>query len=206
MKTQVYDLGGKACSEIELSDAIFGIEARGDILARVVRWQLAKRRAGTHAAKVRSDVRGSTKKIVKQKGSGGARHGSKRGAQFRGGGVIFGPTPRDHSFDLPKKVRKLGLRMALAEKFALGKLRIVQDFALEDNKTKTALGVIQGLDTRKVLFIDGSVVHQNMARATSNIVGFDVLPQVGANVYDIVRKDQLVLTVEAVQALEERLK
>lgn len=206
MKTQVYDLGGKACSEIELSDAIFGIEARGDILARVVRWQLAKRRAGTHAAKVRNDVRGSTKKIVKQKGSGGARHGSKRGAQFRGGGVIFGPTPRDHSFDLPKKVRKLGLRMALAEKFALGKLRIVQDFALEDNKTKTALGVIQGLDTRKVLFIDGSVVHQNMARATSNIVGFDVLPQVGANVYDIVRKDQLVLTVEAVQALEERLK
>lgn len=206
MKTQVYDLGGKACSEIELSDAIFGIEARGDILARVVRWQLAKRRAGTHAAKVRSDVRGSTKKIVKQKGSGGARHGSKRGAQFRGGGIIFGPTPRDHSFDLPKKVRKLGLRMALAEKFALGKLRIVQDFALEDNKTKTALSVIQGLDTRKVLFIDGSVVHQNMARATSNIVGFDVLPQVGANVYDIVRKDQLVLTVEAVQALEERLK
>lgn len=206
MKTPVYDLGGKACSEIELPDTIFGIEARGDILARVVRWQLAKRRAGTHAVKVRSDVSGSTKKIVKQKGSGGARHGSKRGAQFRGGGIIFGPTPRDHSFDLPKKVRKLGLKMALAEKLALGKLRIVQDFNLADSKTKSALGVIKGMDSKKVLFVDGQTVNQNMARATSNIVGLDVLPQIGANVYDIVRKEQLVLTVEAVQALGERLK
>lgn len=206
MKTPVYDLAGKACSEIELPDAIFGIEARGDILARVVRWQLAKRRAGTHAVKGRSDVQGSTKKIVKQKGSGGARHGSKRGAQFRGGGIIFGPTPRDHSFDLPKKVRKLGLRMALAQKFAEGKLRIVQDFNLADNKTKTALQMLDGLESRKVLFVDGGAVNSNMARATSNIVGLDVLPHIGANVYDIVRKEQVVLTVEAVRALEERLK
>lgn len=206
MKTPVYDLDGKACSEIDLPDAIFGIEARGDILARVIRWQLAKRRSGTHAVKGRSDVAGSTKKIVKQKGSGGARHGSKRGAQFRGGGIIFGPTPRDHSFDLPKKVRKLGLKMALAEKLALGKLRIVQDFNLADNKTKTALNVLKGLDGKKVLFVDGGMVNANMARATSNIIGLDVLPQIGANVYDIVRKDQLVLTVEAVQALGERLK
>lgn len=206
MKAPVYDLQGKQCSEVDLPESIFGVEARGDIIARLVRWQLAKRRAGTHDVKERGEVAGSTKKIVKQKGSGGARHGSKRGAQFRGGGIIFGPTPRDHSFDLPKKVRKLGLKMALSDKMASGKLRIVKDFGLADCKTKTLLSVAEKLEIgSKVLFIDSASVDVNLKRSASNIIGMDVLPQIGANVYDIVRKDQLVLTVDALNALGERL-
>jgi large subunit ribosomal protein L4 len=208
MKANVIDINGKAAGDIELSEDVFGLASRKDILNRVVLWQLAKRRAGTHAIKERGDVSGSTKKIVRQKGSGGARHGSKRGAQFRGGGIIFGPVVRDHGYDLPKKVRKLGLKVALSEKMRSGDLVVVTSLELADNKTKTALVALNSiqLGNQKSLFIDNQAVNENFFKATLNIPHVDVLPQIGANVYDILRKEKLVLTVEAVKTLEERLK
>lgn len=208
MKANVIDINGKAAGDIELSEDVFGLASRQDILNRVVLWQLAKRRAGTHAIKERGAVSGSTKKIVRQKGSGGARHGSKRGAQFRGGGIIFGPVVRDHGYDLPKKVRKLGLKVALSEKMRSGNLVVVKSLELADNKTKTALAALDSikLNSQKSLFIDNQAVNENFFRATLNIPHVDVLPQIGANVYDILRKEKLVLTVEAVKTLEERLK
>lgn len=206
MKLSVYNKEGKPSGEIELNDAVFALSPRQDIIARTILWQLAKRRAGTHKAKVRSEVAGSTKKIVRQKGSGGARHGSKRGAQFRGGGIIFGPVVRDHGFDLPKKVRKLALRMALSAKAKEGKLIVLDDFQLEDHKTTSALSCFASLNVQKALLIDGQEVQENMLKATLNLKDFDVLPQIGANVYDIVRKDQLILSADGVKALEERLK
>jgi large subunit ribosomal protein L4 len=208
MKTKVLDLSGKAAGDLDLDPAVFGLTPRADILNRVVLWQLAKRRAGTHAVKERGDVSGSTKKIVRQKGSGGARHGSKRGAQFRGGGIIFGPVVRDHAHDLPKKVRKLGLRMALSDKAQNGNLIIVKDFNLKDHKTKTALSTLETLKIggQKTVMIDAHEVTETMTRGIFNIVGVDILPQIGANVYDIIRKEKLVMTVEAVKALEDRLK
>jgi large subunit ribosomal protein L4 len=208
MKTNVIDINGKPAGNIELSESVFGLDSRPDILHRVVLWQLAKRRAGTHAVKERGDVSGSTKKIVRQKGSGGARHGSKRGAQFRGGGIIFGPVVRDHGYDLPKKVRKLGLKVALSEKLRAGSLMVIKSLELGDCKTKTAKDHLKNLnlDVNKTLFIDNEAVNENFFKATLNLHNVDVLPQIGANVYDIMRKDMVILTVDAIKTLEERLK
>lgn len=206
MKVKVIDKNNIVKEEIEINDAIFSIEPRSDIMSRVVHWQLAKRQQGSHAAKGRSDVSGSTKKIVKQKGSGGARHGSKRGAQFRGGGIIFGPVLRSHAYSLPKKVRALGLKMALSAKALSGNLTVVDSFELDAAKTKEALKRFAHLETQSALFIDADAVNVGLALAVSNIIGMDVLPQQGANVYDILRKDKLVMSVAGIRALEERLK
>lgn len=206
MKINVLDKNNAVTEEIEIQDSIFSLEPRADILSRVVHWQLARRQAGTHQAKGRSAVSGSTKKIVKQKGSGGARHGSKRGAQFRGGGIIFGPIARSHAYSLNKKVRALGLKMALSEKALSGNLTILENFEMDTVKTKEALNRFSSLGTNSALFIDGASVNVGLAHAVSNIIGMDVLPSVGANVYDILRKEKLVVSVAGLRALEERLK
>jgi len=206
MKLNVLDKNNKVKEEIEINDAIFSIEPRSDIMSRVVHWQLAKRQQGSHNAKGRSDVSGSTKKIVKQKGSGGACHGAKRGAQFRGGGIIFGPVPHSHAYSLPKKVRALGLRMALSAKALSGNLTILESFEMDNAKTKEALNRFSDLGTHSALFIDGESVNPGLSLAVSNIVGMDALPQIGANVYDILRKEKLVISVAGIRALEERLK
>ena len=203
MKLSILDNQNKISGEIELSDAVFGVLPRKDIITRVVLWQLAKRRAGTHTVKGKSDVHGTTKKFVRQKGSGGARHGSKKAAQFRHGGIVFGPVMRDHSHDLQKKVRKLGLRMALSDKVKNGNLIIVDSLKYDNRiKTKDFLKRFDG--KRSALFID-SDYDDNMFYAMSNIVGYDFIPQIGANVYDIIRKDKLVISVDAVKELEGRL-
>ena len=203
MKLSILDGQNNVSGEIELSDAVFGILPRKDIITRVVLWQLAKRRAGTHTVKGKSDVHGTTRKFVRQKGSGGARHGSKKAAQFRHGGIVFGPVMRDHSHDLQKKVRKLGLRMALSDKAKNGNLVIVDSLKYEDRiKTKDFLKRFDG--KQSALFID-SDYDDNMFFAMSNIVGYDFIPQIGANVYDIIRKDKLIISVDAVKELEGRL-
>lgn len=206
MKISVFDKNNVAKEEIDVNDAVFSIEPRSDIMARVVHWQLAKRQQGTHSSKSRSFVSGSTKKIVKQKGSGGARHGAKRGAQFRGGGIIFGPVSRSHAYSLPKKVRALGLRMALSAKALSGNLTVVDSFDMDSMKTKDALNRFSHLGTTSALFIDGDVANPALTYAVSNVIGMDVLPQIGANVYDILRKEKLVMSVAGIRALEERLK
>ena len=206
MKADVLTLGAKKAGSIELDEAIFGLPAREDILHRVVNWQLAKRRAGTHAVKFRSSIFGTTKKWYRQKGTGNARHGNRKSNLFRGGGRAFGPIPRDHGFNLPKKVRKLGLKTALSVKQAGGKLIVVEDAALKDSKTKAAQEVLDKLGLSNALFIDGAEVDANFRRAIANIPQVDVLPTQGANVYDILRRDVLVLTKSAVEKLGERLK
>ncbi|MBM3597874.1 MAG: 50S ribosomal protein L4 [Alphaproteobacteria bacterium] len=206
MKASVKTLDDKASGEIELDDAVFGRPVRSDILARVVHWQLAKRQAGTHKAKGISDISGTTKKPFAQKGRGGARHGSLRSPQFRGGAVIFGPVVRSHAYDMPKKVRKLGLVTALSAKQKDGKLVVLEDAKLGEAKTKALAGRLKKLGLASALIIDGPELDQNFARAAQNIPGIDVLPQQGANVYDILRRDVLVLTRDAVKHLEARLK
>jgi large subunit ribosomal protein L4 len=206
MKTDVLTLDAKKAGDIELDDAIFRVTARADILHRVVNWQLAKRRAGTHAVKFRSDIARTGKKFGRQKGGGGARHGDRRSNIFIGGGRAFGPIPRDHGFDLPKKVRKLGLKTALSAKAADGKLIIVDVAELKEGKTKELVAKLGKLGLANALFVDGVEVNENFKRAVANIPNIDVLPSQGANVYDILRRDTLVLTKAAVAKLEERLK
>lgn len=205
MKTDVIKLDAGKAGSIELSDAIFGLEPRADILHRMVRYQLAKRQAGTHKVKTRSETSYSTKKIYRQKGTGGARHGSRNAPIFRGGGVYKGPTPRSHAHNLTKKFRALGLKHALSAKVAAGELVIIEDAILSDGKTKMLASVIKDLGWKRALIIDGAEVNENFARAAQNIEGVDVLPCAGANVYDILRRDTLVLTKAAVVALEARL-
>ena len=202
MKFQVLDHENKVSDELECSDVVFNTAMRQDIISRVILWQLAKRRSGNHSVKGKSDVHGTTRKFVRQKGSGGARHGSKKAAQFRGGGIIFGPVVRDHSFDLQKKVRKLGLRVALSNKAQTGNLIVVK--SLNENIVKTKDFLKRFGNINSALFID---IDKNdiFLKAMSNVKGCDFLPQIGANVYDIVRKDKLVLSVEAIKALEGRL-
>ena len=205
MKAKVIDLSGKAAGDLDLNEAIFGLEVRKDILSRVVNWQLAKRRAGTHFTKSIGDVSGTTKKPFKQKGTGRARQGSLRSPHMRGGSVTFGPKPRDHSHALPKKVRRLGLKTALSAKQAEGKLVILKDASLKEPKTGELAKQLDKLGWANALIIDGAEVDANFALAASNIPNIDVLPQQGANVYDILRRDTLVLTQQAVEALEARL-
>jgi len=206
MKLAVKNLENKEVGSIELADEVFGVPVRSDILARVVNWQLAKRRSGNHKTKQVWEIQGTTKKPYKQKGTGRARQGSLRSPQFRGGAVIFGPHVRDHGYDLQKKVRALGLRCALSAKQAEGKLIVVEDAKLAEAKTKLLVKQLAGLGWESVLIIDGPAVDQNFALAASNIPKVDLLPQQGANVYDILRRDTLVLTRAAVEHLEARLK
>jgi large subunit ribosomal protein L4 len=206
MKANVLNLDNQQVGDIELSEAVFGLPVRRDILARVVNWQLAKRRAGTHKTKGVSDISGTSKKPYKQKGTGRARQGSLRSPQFRGGAVIFGPVVRSHEFGLQKKVRKLGLKTALSVKQAEGKLIVIDSAALAEAKTKALRARFGALGWDSVLIIDGATVDEGFARAARNIPKVDVLPQQGANVYDILRRDTLVLTRDAVTQLEARLK
>lgn len=205
MKLPVTTLDNKKSGDIEVADSVFAVAPRRDILARVVNWQLAKRRAGSHATKTIAQVSGTTKKPFKQKGTGRARAGSLRATQYRGGGVSHGPVSRDHGFALPKKVRKLGMRSALSAKQADGKLIVIDDAAGE-TKTGELAKKLAALGWQSVLFIGGTALDEGFARAARNIPNVDVLPEQGANVYDILRRDTLVLTKAAVESLEARLK
>ena len=206
MKLTIRNLDNEEVGDIELADEVFGVPIRRDILARVANWQLSKRRAGTHKTKGISEIRGTTKKPYKQKGTGRARQGSLRSPQFRGGARIFGPVSRSHAFDLQKKVRRLGLKMALSAKLDEGKLAVIDAARIAEPKTKALRAKLAALRWDSVLIIDGSVIEENFARATRNLPRVDLLPQQGANVYDILRRDTLVLTREAVRHLEARLK
>lgn len=205
MQVQVKNLAAEEVGTAELSDAIFGVEVRPDILHRVVVWQLAKRRAGTHKVKTRGEIARTGAKMYKQKGTGRARHGSRRVNIFRGGGVAFGPHPRDHAIDLPKKVRVLGLKCALSSKAAEGKLVVLDAARLAEPKTKAFVAAMTRLGLGSALLITGSEVEANLQRASRNVPTVDVLPAQGINVYDILRRDTLVLTQEAVARIEERL-
>ncbi|MFO1116736.1 MAG: 50S ribosomal protein L4 [Beijerinckiaceae bacterium] len=205
MKIDVLSLDGQSAGSIELNDEIFGLEPRMDLIHRMVRWQLAKRRAGTHAVKNRAEIARTGKKMYKQKGTGGARHGSARVPQFRGGGRAFGPVVRDHSHDLPKKVRALALRHALSAKMKDGGV-IVWDKAEADGKTKALKATFEKAGLKSALIIDGAAPEQKFALAARNIPQIDVLPVQGINVYDILRREKLVLTRAAVDALEARFK
>ena len=193
-------------SSIELDDAIFGLQPRADLIARMVRYQLAKRRAGTHQAKGRADIWRTGKKLVKQKGSGGARHGSARAPQFRGGGKAHGPVSRDHAHDLPKKVRALALKHALSAKAKDGEIVIWADASIAEAKTKALKANFSTIGLTSALIIDGAEPEQNFVLAARNIPNIDVLPIQGINVYDILRRDKLVLTRAAVEALEARFR
>lgn len=205
MKTDVLNLEAGNAGSIDLSDAIFGLEPRADILHRVVRYQLAKRQAGTHKVKTRTESGYSTKKIYRQKGTGGARHGARSAPIFRGGGVYKGPVSRSHAHDLTKKFRALGLKHALSAKAGAGELIVIENAELANGKTKELAAAMKSLGWTKALVIDGATVNEGFARAARNIDGIDVLPSMGANVYDILKSNTLVLTKAAVEALEARL-
>jgi large subunit ribosomal protein L4 len=206
MKVKVVTLENKAAGEIELSDAVFGLEVRKDILHRMVQYQRAKAQAGTHKTKGISEISGTGKKPFKQKGSGNARQGSMRSAQMRGGATIFGPVVRSHAIDMPKKVRKLALKVALSSKQKDGTLFVIEGTQVKEAKTKAIAQSLAANGWDAPLIIDGATVNEAFAKAARNIKFVDVLPTAGANVYDILRHKQLVLTKDAVKALEERLK
>lgn len=205
MKADILSLSAENAGSLELADDVFGLPARVDILHRVVTWQLAKRQAGTHKIKVKSEISRTSKKFGRQKGGGTARHGSRKSGIFKGGAKAFGPVVRSHAHDLPKKIRQLGLKTALSVKAAEGKLIVLDNLATEA-KTKALLEKLGKLNISNALFIDGAEVDTNFKRAAASIPLVDVLPQIGANVYDILRRDHLVLTKAAVEALEARLK
>jgi len=206
MKIDVINLDGKSGGSIDLSDDIFGIaEIRADILARCVNWQLAKRRAGTHKVQTRNENSRTGKKMYRQKGTGGARHGSRRAPQFVGGSRAFGPINRDHGFDLPKKVRALALKHALSSKAKDGSLVIIDSLSLKEPKTQALKAQIDKLGWTQALIIAGAEVDKNFGLAARNIVGIDVLPSAGLNVYDILRRGTLVLSKDAVEAINARL-
>src|SRR3954454_24345194 len=194
MKLDITTFDGGTAGSVDLDEAIFGLEPRTDLLARCVRWQLAKRRAGTHAVKNRADIARTGKKLYKQKGTGGARHGSARVPQFRGGGRAMGPIVRSHEHDLPKKVRALAMRHALSAKVQAGELIVWEHADLNDAKTKTLRDSFKKSAMENVLIIDGAEVNENFASAARNLPKVDVLPVQGANVYDIMRRTHLVLT------------
>ena len=206
MELKVTTLEGKDAGSVQLSDEIFGLDPRADIIQRCIIWQLAKRQAGTHKAKGRAEIARTGKKMYKQKGTGGARHGSKRVPQFRGGGRAFGPVVRSHAIDLPKKVRALALKHALSAKAKGGGLIVIDQATLESAKTKALIGNFAGLGLTSALIIDGAELNAGFAMAARNIPNIDVLPIQGINVYDILRRQKLVLTKAAVDALEARFK
>lgn len=206
MELTIRNFDNAEVGKIDLAEEVFGLPVRADILARVVDWQLAKRRAGTHKVKSRSEISRTGGKMYRQKGTGRARHSSRRVVQFRGGGVVHGPQVRSHAHDLPKKVRKLGLKTALSSKQSSGKLVVLDSFDGTGGKTAELAKRLAGLGWNSVLFIGGSELDDGFKRAASNLIGVHVLPQQGANVYDILRRDVLVLSQDAVQHLEARLK
>ena len=206
MKLDVTTLEGNTAGSVDLNEAIFGLEPRADLLARCVRWQLAKRQAGTHAVKNRSAIDRTTKKVYKQKGTGSARHGAASAPQFRGGGRAFGPQVRSHAHDLPKKVRALALKHALSSKAKDASLVVIDDVKLSEPKTKALVERFGKLGLGNALIIGGAEIETNFQRAARNIPNIDVLPVQGINVYDILRRDKLVLTRSAVDALEARFK
>ncbi len=205
MELQVKSLNGKSAGKVSLSDDVFGLEPRADILQRMVRYQLLKRQAGTHAVKNRSDITGTTKKFVRQKGSGGARHGSRKANIFRGGGRAFGPSPRSHAVSLPKKVRALALKHALSSKAKSGDLIVLDKAEAKEPKTSALRATFEKMDLSNALIIGGAELDSNFSLAARNIPLIDVLPVQGINVYDILRRSKLVLTKDAVEALEARL-
>lgn len=205
MKVDILTLDGKKSGNIDLPEAIFGVEPRGDILQRVIRWQLAKRRAGTHAVKFRSDISRTSAKWIRQKGSGRARHGSRRANIFVGGGRAFGPIPRDHGYSLPKKIRKMGLISALSSKLGDKKLIVVDSLTAKDSKTKALRDQLGKLGVSSALFVDGPEVDAGFLKALRNLPNMDVLPSQGLNVYDVLRRDVLVLSKAAVEKIGERL-
>ncbi|MES2750801.1 MAG: 50S ribosomal protein L4 [Pseudomonadota bacterium] len=206
MDLKVTTLEGKDAGSVTLNEAIFGLEPRKDIIQRCVNWQLAKRQAGTHKTKGRAEIWRTGKKMYKQKGTGGARHGSARVPQFRGGGRAFGPVVRSHAFALPKKVRALALRHALSAKAKDGGIVVIENADMKDAKTKALIGHFSGLGLTSALIIDGAEVNVGFATAARNIPHIDVLPIQGINVYDILRRQKLVLTKAALDALEARFK
>ena len=203
MKIKVINIDNKPGKEIELSDFVFGIEPRSDIIARVVRWQLAKRRLGNHSVKTRADIKMTTAKMYKQKGTGNARHGSAAVSQFRGGGSAHGPVVHSHSHSLNKKVRLLGLRSALSAKARLGKLFILEN-VMCDGKSASLKKKLDAMGFKNLLVITGNSVDLNFQRAANNIIHVDLLSHAGLNVYDIVRKENLIITDDAVKLLEGR--
>lgn len=205
MKLDVIKLDGGKAGSVDLDEALFGLEPRADILHRVVRWQRNNAQAGTHKVKTRSEVKYSTKKIYRQKGTGGARHGARSAPIFRGGGIYKGPVVRSHGHELTKKFRKLGLRHALSAKMAAGELVIIED-AATDGKTAALAKQVKNLGWKRALVIDGASVNEAFLKAARNIEGLDILPSMGANVYDILKRDTLVITKAGIEALEARLK
>jgi large subunit ribosomal protein L4 len=206
MKADILSLDAKKSGSVDLSDDVFGLEPRADILHRMVRYQLAKRRQGTVHVKDRSQINATTAKMYKQKGTGRARHGSKKAPIFRGGGKAFGPKPRDFSIDLPKKVRALALRHALSAKAKSDTLVVIDKAEIKDGKTAALRETLGKLGWSSVLIVGGAEVQPEFARAARNLPGIDVLPVQGINVYDILRRDTLVLTRDAIDALEARFK
>jgi large subunit ribosomal protein L4 len=206
MKLDVTTFDGESAGSVDLSDEIFGLEPRQDLIQRYVLWQLAKRQAGTHKTKGRAEIWRTGKKLYKQKGSGNARHGSARVPQFRGGGRAFGPVVRSHEHELPKKVRALALRHALSAKAKDGAILVVDHASMTDPKTKVLKDNFGKLGLGNALIVDGAEVNVNFALAARNIPNIDVLPIQGINVYDILRREKLVLTKAAVDALEARFK
>jgi large subunit ribosomal protein L4 len=204
MKTQVVRLDGSDAGSIELNDEVFGLEPRADILQRMVRYQQLKRQQGTHKTKGRSEVKATSKKMYRQKGTGSARHGNKAAPQFRGGGRAFGPVVRSHAIDLPKKVRALALKHALSAKAQTESIVVLEDLVGSEGKTKAVRVQLTGLGLRNALIIGGPQIDEGFGRAARNIPQIDVLPVQGINVYDILRRDTLVLTRAALDALEER--
>jgi large subunit ribosomal protein L4 len=206
MELKIMSLDGKASGSVDLPDAIFGLEPRSDILHRCVRWQLAKRQRGTHDVKNRAEINRTGKKMYRQKGTGSARHGPAKVNLFRGGGRSFGPTPRSHAIDLPKKVRALALKHALSAKAKDGGIIVLDKASVKDGKTGALQKSFDRLGLKSALIIDGAAVDENFALAARNIPNIDVLPVQGINVYDILRRQMLVLTKSALEALEARFK
>jgi large subunit ribosomal protein L4 len=206
MDIKVTTLAGKSAGSLSVSDTVFGLDPRVDIIQRVVLWQLAKKQQGTHQTKGRSEISRTGAKMYKQKGTGRARHSSARAPQFRGGGKAHGPVARSHETDLPKKVRALGLRHALSAKLKSADLIVIDDLSAADAKTKTLLQHLTGLGLDNALLIGGAEIDGNFKNAAANIPHIDVLPVQGINVYDILRRNKLVLSKAAVEALEERFK
>tara|TARA_B100000900_G_C20448746_1_gene662228 strand:+ start:307 stop:930 length:624 start_codon:yes stop_codon:yes gene_type:complete len=205
MKEKINNLDNKTLKEIELDSSIFNIDLNEEIIHRMVRFQLAKRRSGNHKTKGISEISGTTKKPFKQKGTGSARQGSKRSPQMRGGAVIFGPQVRSHAHKLPKKIKKLALKMALSKKLKDGKLKIIDELKISNPKTSLFKNKLSNLKIDSALFVDGTSLDKNFVLASNNVPNIDVLPLVGLNVYDILRRDYLVFSVSAVTGIQERL-
>ena len=205
MQVEVINFDGKSVGKVELSDSIFGLEPRADILHRVVTWQRAKSRAGTHAVKTVSDVQGSGKKAFKQKKTGNARQGERYNVHMRGGGVVHGPVVRDHAIDLPKKIRALGLKMALSSKVKDGSLIVIDSEKLAEAKTNAFAKQLKKLEIASALFVGATELDENFKKSASNIANIDALPTIGLNVLDILKHDKLILTADAVKAVEARL-